>query len=241
MSENDERLMLAFKERPGDSMEQEAAEARRYRQRRLWIRTGVLVSLIVVVGLTAWQVVYHTSPGRPVATLVSILPSDFSSTNLPRTVRVRDLTFTLERACRGFSDLKSGPTNTKPFIVRKTPWAVAYHAVRRSRDPLPMMFGAGVVGPAGNHKQPIAAFYDPGREGASTDMHGTDGVVGVERIHGNCHISVYAINCDWEVGVYECEIGGGTHRNLMAQLFRSSRHVAPPRDGGMNTRRVESA
>ncbi len=207
-------------------LECDATEARRYHRWRPWIRTGVLLSLVVLVGFTVRQIT-RQAPPVPTNTLTVISPSDYADSNLPRTVHMRNVTFILERACRGYSDHKTGPTNTRPFAVAKMPWAVGYQAKRRSREPSPWMFAAGVIGGEGEQRQrqrqPILAFYDPGREETSAGNPGTKGVVVVDGICGNCLISVYAINCDWEIGVYTCEAGkdapesGGAVVRLLGQ------------------------
>ncbi len=195
---------------------------------RPWIRTAVLVSLVVLVAFTILQITRRGSPIPSNTPLTAISPSDFADSSLPRTVRVRNVTFTLERACRGYSDDKTGPTNTKPFTVAKTPWAVGYHAVRRSRETSPWMFAAGVVGEKSGKeaRQPIVSFYEPGSEGTSAGDAGTKDVVMVHGICGNCLISVYAINCDWEVGVYGWEIDRDKPVAPQNMLFAPSNRCA---------------
>ena len=198
----------------GNQAQQATTEARRYRRRRSWIRATTLLSVVVLVAFTARQIIHNGSP-IPTNTLTAISPSDYADSDLSRTVRVRNLTFTLERACRGYSDHKTGPTDTRPFTVAKTPWAVGYHAVRRSREPSPWMFAAGVVGESQGTeiRQPIVAFYDPGGERKSAGTQDPQGIVPVDKITGNCLISVYATNCEWEIGIYRADAGGKPEPN----------------------------
>ena len=69
------------------------------------------------------------------------------------------------------------------------------------------MFAAGVIGGDGKQRQPIVSFYDPRGAGTVAKEPGTQDVVVVDGIRGKCLISVYAINCDWEVGMYGCNDG----------------------------------
>lgn len=186
-----------------ESEDRQAVMATRWRP---WIRAAVLLSVSILVAFTGMRILQRKS-STPANALTAISPRDYADSDLPRTVRIHNLTFALERACSGYSDHKTGPTNTKPFTVANTPWAVGYSAVRRSREHSPWMFAAGVVGDDGKQRRPIVSFYDPSGERKSAGDAGTKDVVVVDGIRGKCLVSVYAINCDWEVGVYRIGTG----------------------------------
>lgn len=176
------------------------------RRCRTSIRVAVLLSAIVLVVSTIRHLVRQTPLNHRVGGNGASTSSAAFKSSLPVRISLSNHTFTITRTWRGSCDLQSGPTDTETFTSPKSPWAVAYYARRRSRQTLPMMFGAGVIGEDANQRRPFVRFYEPGK--GSKVIPDTKGIGDVEGIVGKCHFSVYAVNCDWEIGIYMVAKGG---------------------------------